>query len=84
MPARWWDSASELLERALKASPDRRDVSRYRFGYGRLELDSDDEPLNLRFRQIYPEGMVDPGGTVRALFALDVRSVRSKSRMWRE
>src|SRR5215471_4182320 len=62
MPARWWDSASELLERALKVSPDRPDVSRYRFGYGRLELDSDDQPLNLRFRQIYQEGIVDPEG----------------------
>jgi hypothetical protein len=60
MAARWWDRAPELLERALRVSLDRLDVSRYGFGYGRLELDSDDEPLNLRFRQIYPEGMVDP------------------------
>jgi hypothetical protein len=60
MAARWWDRAPELLERALQVSADRLDVSRYGFGYGRLELDSDDEPLNLRFRQIYPEGIVDP------------------------
>jgi hypothetical protein len=60
MAARWWDRAPELLERALRVSVDRLDVSRYGFGYGRLELDSDDEPLNLRFRQIYPEGIVDP------------------------
>jgi len=60
MVARWWDRAPELLQRALRVSVDRLDVSRYGFGYGRLELDSDDEPLNLRFRQIYPEGMVDP------------------------
>jgi hypothetical protein len=62
MAARWWDRAPELLERALQVSADRRDVSRYGFGYGRLELDSDDEPLNLRFRQIYPEGIIDREG----------------------
>src|SRR5215471_250287 len=60
MAARWWDRAPEVLERALQGSPDRPAVSRYRFGYGRLELDSDDEPLNSRFRQIYPEGIVQP------------------------
>src|SRR5215472_1022882 len=63
MAARWWDSAPALLERALRVSPDRLGVSWYRFGYGRLELDSDDEPLSLRFRQIYPEGTTDPEGS---------------------
>ena len=46
MAARWWDRAPDLSERALQVSPERPGVSRYRFGYGRLELDSDDEPLN--------------------------------------
>src|SRR5262249_60559838 len=63
MAARWWDSAPALRERALGVSPDRLGVSWYRFGYGRLELDSDDEPLSLRFRQIYPEGTTDPEGS---------------------
>ena len=62
MAVGWWDRAPELLERALRVSPDRIDAIRYRFGNGRLELDSDDGPLNLRFRQIYPEGVVDPEG----------------------
>jgi hypothetical protein len=60
MAASWWDRAPEILEQGLQVSTDRADTRRYQFGYGRLELDSDDEPLNLRFRQIYPEGIVDP------------------------
>jgi hypothetical protein len=60
MSAGWWHRAPELLDRALNAAPDRTDAVQYQFGLGRLELDSDDEPLNLRFRQLYPEGVVDP------------------------
>lgn len=62
MPAPWWDRAPDLLERALQRPNDRFGSSRYQFGYGRLELNSDDGPLNLRFRQIYPEGIVDTEG----------------------
>jgi hypothetical protein len=59
----WWDRAPELLQRALSvAIGGRRDSGCYKFGGGRLELDSDDEPLNRRFQQIYPEGIDDSEG----------------------
>jgi hypothetical protein len=59
----WWQRAPYFIDRALRDSPGQTDTRQYRFGHGRLELDSDDQPLNLRFRQIYPEGPVElPGG----------------------
>jgi hypothetical protein len=85
MAAGWWHCAPDLLERALEGSSGRIDASQYRFAYGRLELDSDDEPLNLRFRQIYPEGHVDAEGgrngplrvrcTVRSIDEPDVAAI---------
>jgi len=62
MAAAWWNCAPVLLDKALKAPPGPFDVRRYRFACGDLELDSDDGPLNRRFGEIYPEGLVESRG----------------------
>ena len=43
----------------MQVSPARLESGRYPFGHGQLELDSDNEPFNLRFRQLYPASAID-------------------------
>jgi hypothetical protein len=57
MAAAWWHRAPDLFEAATRRTGSR-PPSSYQLGLGRLELDSDDEPLNLRFSEIYPEGQI--------------------------
>src|SRR5204862_7978235 len=75
MQAAWWDRAPELFEEALGVPASRHDPRHYQLGLGRLELDSDDDPLNQRFSEIYPEGRT---GAASPAGSRDVRcSVRS-------
>jgi hypothetical protein len=64
MAAGWWNEVPELLEGAFQHRQGRTRTSTYRFGLGVFELDSDDEGLNRRFGELYPEGAVggQPGG----------------------
>ena len=64
----WWLQAPELLARNRHRGDSRRPSSCYRFADGLLELESDDERLNRRFQEIYPEGAESssvPPGLVR-------------------
>jgi hypothetical protein len=61
MAAAWWNRAPDLWESAFSAPENRAGSRSYRFGFGRLELDSDDAALNRRFSELYPEGFVPEG-----------------------
>lgn len=76
--AAWWHRAPELHRRALQQAPERGPARSYRFASGQLELDSDDEPLNRRFSEIYPEGEAN-GGAAPTTVRLRVRSAEDPS-----
>ena len=56
----WWDKAPEFHERSMQSAPGQTDSHCYQFADGFLEIDSDNDPLNRRFEEIYSEGAVNP------------------------
>jgi hypothetical protein len=55
----WWQRAPEFLSQCRQRVPASVSQRRYRFAFGRLVLDCEDQALLRRFQAIYPEGADD-------------------------
>lgn len=78
MTAAWWDEAPDLLKSAFQHPQGRTRRFHYRFGLGSFALDSDDDPLNRRFSELYPEGeSAEAGGVDGPSIRCCVRSLES-------